>query len=110
MIYIFLNFPFFFFVKIGYTGKSRKGRAKKVDRDAPGIVIPFFFVPAIGALYIEKRLHRWLKPFRVTFYRGDGYSEWYWLPAAIPVLAFGLACWALYGWLLITCVKALFLS
>lgn len=101
MIYLQLNIPFLFWVKIGYTGLfSLKQRTRQVDKDTPGVLIPIPLVIVPGALYIEKQMHRWLgkyAPFlKIRFYRGDGKTEWYWFPAAILPVGFAAATWYFY--------------
>ena len=88
ILYLFINFPLITFVKIGVTGKGRAttaGRARQVSRAAPGIAIPvgIMLIPFFAG-HVEKFLHMINDPIRVRFYRGDGSTEWFWLPAAIP--------------------------
>lgn len=44
ILYLFINFPMIWFCKIGITRKTAKGRARQVDRAAPGTPIPIFIL------------------------------------------------------------------
>ena len=88
ILYLFINIPLITFVKIGVTGKGKattKGRAMQVSRAAPGIAIPvgIMLIPFF-ARPVEQFLHMINAPIRARFYRGDGSTEWFWLPAAVP--------------------------
>lgn len=88
ILYLFINIPLITFVKIGVTGKGKAttaGRAKQVSRAAPGIAFPIgiMFIPFF-ARPVEQALHMINAPIRARFYKGDGSTEWFWLPAAVP--------------------------
>ena len=103
MIYVHINIPYLIFCKIGYTRIGRLGtRRREVDKHAPGWLVTIFFVPVPGALYIEKEIHKMCAFLRVRFYRGDGKTEWYYLPAAIVPILFGLMVWGCYFFILKT--------
>lgn len=110
VVYVMVNIPFFWWVKIGITKKSTGTRAKSIDKPMPGFPLPIFAVPLPFAYEVEQWLHDVLSPLSCRFYSGDGSSEWFWAPAvifAIPVLivlftlstalfitiAFFLVCW-----------------
>lgn len=98
--YLMINFPLIVFVKSGITGSSPAKRAKAVDRDAPGVPIPLFFVPTIGHHALEKWSHRAFSALSVRYYKGDGHTEWFWLPAAIPIIGVMCLLWFSYLWAL----------
>lgn len=110
VVYVMVNIPFFWWVKIGITKRSTGHRAKGIDKPMPGFPLPIFAVPLPFAYQVEQWLHDVLRGLSFRFYSGDGSTEWFWLPAilvAIPVLsvlfvlsltfffgiAFILACW-----------------
>jgi hypothetical protein len=97
ILYVMLHVPFLIFCKIGITGVSILGRAKQVDRAMIGFPLPIFFVILPGAYHLEQWLHRAMSGLQVRFYRGDGASEWFWLPAGAVAILFGLAVWVLYA-------------
>lgn len=86
--YLFANFPYLIFLKIGKGGKGDAtliSRVRQVSRAAPGFSIPIgvMFIPFFAG-HVEKFLHMINDPIRARFYRGDGSTEWFWLPAAVP--------------------------
>lgn len=110
VVYVMVNIPFFWWVKIGISKKKTTTRAKSIDKPMPGFPLPIFAVPLPFAYQVEQWLHDVLRGLSFRFYSGDGSTEWFWLPAilvAIPVLsvlfvlsltfffgiAFILACW-----------------
>ena len=51
------------------------------------------------AYSIEQAFHRTFKALKTrVLYRGNGSTEIYWLPAAVPVLAFMLLWWMVCFW------------
>ena len=92
-MYLMINLPLIFFVKIGITGKSASKRAKGLNRSVPGIPIPIFFCIIPGAWHLEQWLHRSLSGLSVRYYSGDGGSEWFWILAAPFALAVMAAVW-----------------
>lgn len=96
--YLMINFPLITFVKSGITSDDTSRRASQIDRDAPGYPIPVFFVPTFGHYYLEQWSHRAFSSFAIRYYKGDGHTEWFWLPVAIPII-FVMACiWFAYLW------------
>lgn len=81
-----LHIPCFWWVKIGITGKSTRRRAASINREMWGIPVPIIGIPIPFAAHFEAMLHRHCKPLNVRFYKGSGFSEWFWFPAAIPAL------------------------
>ena len=98
--YIMINFPLVFLIKVGETSINVKGRAKEVDRKAPGIPIPIFFVWCPFNREMEHLSHALLRPIRVDYYKGDGHREWFLLPGALIVIPMMCAVWAAEIWLL----------
>lgn len=94
ILYLMIHFPFIWWVKIGITGRSAERRAKQIDRAVLGFPVPvmIMFLPAVEM--IEQALHHFFAPLHSRFYRGDGSTEWFWLPAGVAVFAMGLAYWA----------------
>jgi hypothetical protein len=97
--YLMVNFPLVIFVKSGITKKDPNQRAKQVDRAAPGIPIPIFFVITFGHKELEQWSHRAFKSLSVSYYKGDGHTEWFWLPAAVPIILVMCGIWIGYLWL-----------
>lgn len=98
VLYLMVHFPLVFFVKIGITGRTATARANDIDEAVWGVPIPVCVVFVPGAYMWEQMLHRICRPIGVRFYDGDGASEWFLLPAAIPAVAFMLFVWGLYFW------------
>lgn len=96
--YLMINFPLVVFVKSGITKKDPNHRAKQVDRSAPGIPIPIFFVITFGHKELEQWSHRAFKSLSVSYYKGDGQTEWFWLPAAVPIILVMSGIWIGYLW------------
>lgn len=93
ILYLMVHFPFVIFVKIGITGKSAERRAKQIDRAVFGFPVPVMvmFLPNVRG--IEQALHRMFSGLSVRFYRGDGSTEWFLIPAGLPVFAMGVLYW-----------------
>jgi len=100
ILYLMIHFPFIWWVKIGITGRTAQKRANDLHGVVFGFAIPVFVVILPEAHYWEQSLHGFCRPFRARFYRGDGAGEWFWFPAAVPVLVFMLAVWGFYFWLI----------
>lgn len=100
VLYMMIHFPFLWWVKIGITGRTAEKRASDIHRAVFGFPIPVFVVILPGAHYWEQFLHGLCRPLQARFYRGDGASEWFWFPAAVPALVFMLIVWAFYFWLI----------
>lgn len=98
VMYLMINLPLVFFVKIGITGKSASKRAKGLNRSVPGLPIPIFFCVIPGAYYLEQWLHRSLSGLSVRYYSGDGGSEWFWILAAPFALAVMIGIWVAEYW------------
>ena len=96
ILYIMVHFPCIFWVKIGITGKSTCKRAAGINREMWGVPIPIIGMPIPFAEHWEAMLHRHCRPINVRFYKGSGFSEWFWFPAIFPalvVIALGAAFW-----------------
>jgi hypothetical protein len=84
IIYVMIHFPGFWWWKVGITGKSAKTRAKGIDRAVWGFPIPVMIAIIPGGAYrLEQFLHFVIEPFHTRFYRGDGSTEWFWLPGGV---------------------------
>lgn len=94
--YLMVNFPLVCFVKSGITGGNAFDRAKQIDRDAPGWPIPVFFVVTFFHYELEQWSHRAFKSLSVRYYKGDGHTEWFWLPAGVFIILVQAALWVLY--------------
>jgi hypothetical protein len=96
--YLLINFPLVIFVKSGITSGKVAARAKQVDKAAPGIPIPIFAVwlPGDLARRFEQGSHKFFSGIRVTYYEGDGYSEWFFIVAAPFILIEMTTIWMLY--------------
>lgn len=99
-LYLMLHFPFFWWCKIGITGKTAGRRARQIDRAVLGFPIPVMVVYLPAVRMFETAFHRFFSPLSSRFYRGDGSTEWFWLPAAIPVFLFGVGYWYGIFWIL----------
>lgn len=100
VLYLMIHFPFIWWVKIGITGRTARKRAGDLEGAVFGYPIPVFVVILPEAYLWEQLLHGLCRPLRANFYRGDGASEWFWFPAAVPALVFMLSVWGLYFWLI----------
>lgn len=100
IVYLMVHFPFVWWWKIGTTGRSATARAEDIDEAVFGFPVPVFVVWMPGAYLFEQFLHRLCRGLHVDFYKGDGHTEWFWIPAVIIALPFMLAVWAGYAWLI----------
>lgn len=84
IIYIMLNLPFFWKVKIGVTTwKHLKARRKSVSKSTWGFVFPIWIMLLpFGVRRLEQDLHRFCKPFHAPFEKGSGRTEWFFILAA----------------------------
>jgi hypothetical protein len=98
--YIMINFPLVIFVKSGITGGKVEQRAKQVDRAAPGIPVPIFAVWMPLHYNMEQFSHRLFSFLRFRYYKGDGHSEWFLLPAAAGIIPLMMLIWVVEIWLL----------
>jgi hypothetical protein len=105
ILYLMVHFPFVWWVKIGITGRTAAARANDIDEAVFGFPIPLFVVFVPGAYIWEQMLHGLCRGLQVRFYKGDGSSEWFWFVAMVPALAFMLAVWGFYFWLVSLCVN-----
>ena len=98
LLYLMIGVPWFWWVKIGITHVSIGAfkRAFSVGKAFVGFPFPIMFVPIPGAYGVEQWLHRVLAPLSCRFYRGDGASEWYWLPVIVVVLPVMLLIVSMY--------------
>jgi len=86
-LYLLLNFPYIFLVKIGISGKSSR-RVREVSAAVPGTCFCIFAVDLPFAWQCEQALHRGLFFLNIKF---GGSKEWYFFPAAFvafPVMVF----------------------
>lgn len=109
IVYLFANFPLIIFLKIGKGGKGNAtlmSRAKQVSRAAPGVSIPIgiMFIPFFAG-HVEKFLHMINAPIRARFYKGDGSTEWFLFPAAIPYYILMLLHFQAWMWAAQTLLK-----
>lgn len=107
ILYIMIHIPFFWWWKIGITGRSSrlKKRAKEIDAAVFGFPFPVMFVPVPNAYGLEQKIHRALRPLSCRFYRGDGSTEWFWFPAGLIAVGVSLLIWTAYiylGYILFT--------
>ena len=93
-----IHFPFVWWVKIGYAHTSAVKRAAALDKAVFGVFIPIGILVIPFAYTVEQYFHRLCRRLRFRFYRADGSTETFWLPAALPVLAFMIFIWGLYFW------------
>ena len=103
ILYLMVHFPLICFVKIGITGRTARARAADIDEAVWGFPVPVFVLFVPGAYFWEQTLHGLCGLLSVRFYDGDGASEWFWFPAAIPALLFMLAGWGFYFWIFTLC-------
>ena len=96
ILYVMVHAPCFWWIKIGITGKSTRKRAAGINREMWGIPIPVVGIPIPFAKYHEAMLHRHCRRLNVRFYKGSGYSEWFWLPAIVPALIVMIGWVAVY--------------
>lgn len=94
-----INIPLVIFVKIGITGVGASKRAKQVDEAAPGMPVPIMIMVLPFCYEIEQFLHGLFSFLRVSYYKGDGHTEWFLFIAGIPVLWLGVKYWFLVWWL-----------
>lgn len=88
-----LHFPFVIFAKIGITGVGARKRAKQIDEAVWGFPVPVAIMVLPFVYQIEQFLHGLFSLFRVSFYKGDGHTEWFLVVAAAPVVYF---CYWIY--------------
>jgi hypothetical protein len=93
VLYLMINFPLVIFVKIGITGVGASKRAKQVDEAAPGVPIPIMIMVLPFVYQVEQFLHAIFSPLRVSYYKGDGHTEWFLAVAGIPVFWLGVKYW-----------------
>lgn len=87
-LYIFWNFPFIWIVKIGIGGDMWK-RRKQVDKSAPGIDIPIWFIYIPFAYQLEQFIHSIMSIIQVPFW-GSGHTERFFIIAAVPAIVLSL--------------------
>lgn len=80
-IYLFINIPFVWFVKIGISRNAWQ-RSRQVSKKVPGLALPIWAVPMPNAEGLERQLHGFFKRFNLKA-KGFG-REWFFLPV-LPV-------------------------
>ena len=98
ILYLMIHFPFVWWVKIGFAHTSAIKRAAALDKAVFGFFVPVGIVAIPFAYAVEQWFHRRFKWLQIRWYRGDGSTETFWLPAGIPVLAFMVLVWGCYFW------------
>lgn len=86
-LYLMINIPLIFAVKIGITGNVSR-RKKNISESVFGIAVPVAIFYIYDAHGFEQFLHRMLKPFHIPFH-GSGKTEWFFVLAlvlALPIL------------------------
>ena len=96
--YFMVNFPLIVFGKSGITGGEVKKRAHQVDKAAPGIPIPIFAVYCPFHYELEQWSHRAFKSFSVSYYKGDGHTEWFWSLVGVVIIPIMAAIWIIEIW------------
>ena len=79
-----VHVPKLYLVKIGIS-RNVKNRAANITESMPGRAVPIFALPIIGAMSLEKYIHRQCAPLNRPFV-GSGRTEWFYLPAAVVAL------------------------
>ena len=92
-VYLMLHIPFVFFVKIGITTKTASRRAAQINRAMFGFPVPIMVIFVPNARGVEAAWHRLCADLSVRFYKGDGHTEWFWIPAGVPVFGVGVLYW-----------------
>lgn len=91
IVYCLIFFPRIYVVKIGYSGRNVKARARSVSKDAPGVAVPIAFAVVPFAWHVEQAVHYLFGGLSYRFYKGQGQSECFLFPAHIvAVILFGL--------------------
>lgn len=98
IIYLMVHLPFPVFWKIGFAHDNPFKRAAALDKEVWGFFVPICFIVVPFAYRMEQAFHRRFKSLKVRFYKGNGSTETYWFPAAIPALVVMLLVWAAYLW------------
>lgn len=88
-----VHIPFVWWCKIGITGVGAAKRAKQIDEAVIGFPLPVMILILPFVYEIEQLLHRLFAPLSCRFYRGDGSTEWFWLPAGAAVFLLGFLYW-----------------
>jgi hypothetical protein len=73
--------------KIGISNSPEIHRQKQVSVAAPGVVVLVCTWSVGNARRWEQTLHGVCKVFKMTYYKGDGHSEWFFMPAALIVFS-----------------------
>lgn len=87
ILYLMINFPLVFLVKIGITGNLQQ-RKKDISDTTIGIAVPVIAFYLYNAHGLEQWLHRVLAPLNIRL-KGSGGTEWFLILAlviALPVL------------------------
>lgn len=99
IIYLMVYLPLPLFWKIGFANDSVINRAAALDKEVFGFFFPICWIYLPFAHRVEKAFHRLFRPLNTrVLYKGNGSTEIYWFPVAVPVLAFMLAWWGICVW------------
>lgn len=81
--------------KIGISNSAEIHRQKQVSAAAPGIVKLVCTWSVGNARRWEQTLHGICRVFKMRYYKGDGHSEWFFMPAALIVFGIMILRFAL---------------
>jgi hypothetical protein len=96
IVYLMIHFPFVWWWKIGFAHYSFVKRAVALDKAVWGMFIPVGVIIIPFAYPVEQWFHRKCKPLQFRFYKGDGSTETFWFPVAVPVYLCMSLVWFLY--------------
>lgn len=97
IVYLLIFIPQIWAVKVGYTGVSIGSRVNGTSKAVFGFTFPIGFVVCPFAWHVEQWMHRMMAGLRLDFYKGDGHTETFWIPAAaIAYPIFALIWWMEY--------------
>lgn len=107
LLYCMVPIPFIWWIKIGITsldiGALKRAFAidKAIDKSLwwlpfPTFVVPIMVTPVPGAYNIEQALHGMFRHENISWYKGDGHTEFFWLTAAFRAIPIMLSINALY--------------
>lgn len=82
-LYLMVNVPFILLWKIGISNSAQAHRQHQVSRAAPGRAVLVCEWKCLNAKAWEGFFHVICAFLNVRYYKGDGYREWFFFPAAI---------------------------